>query len=60
MNIDRFLGQTLTEDVKQELNTYHESVRIVRPGMILTMDHIPYRLNVYVNESGTITSMNYG
>lgn len=32
-----------------------EKTRIVKPGMMVTMDHIPTRLNLIVDDDGIIT-----
>ncbi|PYH46187.1 uncharacterized protein BP01DRAFT_391028 [Aspergillus saccharolyticus JOP 1030-1] len=61
---NKLMGKTVTEgssDVnsfaKQDLPKTH---RIVKPGDAMTMDHNPDRLNVHVDENGTVHNVNYG
>ncbi|ODH50880.1 hypothetical protein GX48_03022 [Paracoccidioides brasiliensis] len=60
----KLLGKKLTQSTsdtasfaKKDLPPSH---RVVEPGMMMTMDHIPERLNIHVNEDGTVTKVNYG
>ncbi|WEW61594.1 hypothetical protein PRK78_007085 [Emydomyces testavorans] len=60
----KLMGKKLTEDVtdnvsfaKKDLPEQH---RVVKPGDFLTMDYVPSRLNVYVDESDTVTEVKNG
>ncbi|PGH30472.1 hypothetical protein GX50_06763 [[Emmonsia] crescens] len=60
----KLLGKKLTESTsdtmsfaKKDLPAAH---RVVQPGMAMTMDYRPDRLNVHVNEDGTVTNVKYG
>lgn len=37
-----------------------EKHRVIQPGMMVTKDFNPDRLNVYVNEEGTVTHCTHG
>ena len=37
-----------------------EECRVVEPGMMMTRDHVPSRLNVHLNEDGTVSHVNHG
>lgn len=41
-------------------STLPEATRVIMPGMPVTRDYRPYRLNVYVGESGKIERVDCG
>lgn len=49
---------TLASDLDKSL--LPEVTRIIMPGMPVTRDYRPYRLNVYVGESGKIDRVDCG
>ncbi|KAI1960947.1 hypothetical protein LOZ58_003433 [Ophidiomyces ophidiicola] len=60
----KLMGKKLTDGVtdnvsfaKKDLPEQH---RILKPGDFTTMDYIPDRLNVYVDESETVTDVKHG
>ncbi|PYH81958.1 hypothetical protein BO82DRAFT_71154 [Aspergillus uvarum CBS 121591] len=60
----KLMGKTVTEG-SSDVNSFAkkdlpETHRIVKPGDMTTMDHNPDRLNIHVDESGTVHNVNYG
>ncbi len=57
-----FKGRTLTADVRSELQQASgaQVVRVVEPGMMVTMDYQENRITVQVDEQNRITSANCG
>ena len=37
-----------------------QRIRVIRPGQPVTMDHVPVRLNVLVDEDGIVQSLRCG
>ncbi|PGH27374.1 hypothetical protein AJ80_00852 [Polytolypa hystricis UAMH7299] len=60
----KLLGKKLTENTTDTISFATKDLpkehRVVEPGMMVTMDHKPDRLNVHVNEDGTVTEVKYG
>lgn len=58
----RFVGQALDADVEQQAKAASgaRSVRVVRPGMAVTMDYRYDRLNVEVDDAGRILRLHCG
>ncbi|KAE8346740.1 hypothetical protein BDV24DRAFT_158371 [Aspergillus arachidicola] len=62
--LNKLAGKTITEgtsDVtsfaKKDLPQSH---RIVKPGDMMTMDYRPERLNVHLDDKGTVHDVNFG
>jgi hypothetical protein len=45
---------------KLEMMMFNNTVRIIRPGMAVTMDYSPQRLNIEVNAAEIITRVHCG
>ncbi|RAL11539.1 uncharacterized protein BO97DRAFT_392110 [Aspergillus homomorphus CBS 101889] len=61
----KLMGKTVTEQGSGDVNSFAkkdlpERHRIVKPGDAMTMDHQPDRLNIHVDESGTVHNVNFG
>ncbi|OJD22189.1 hypothetical protein ACJ73_06465 [Blastomyces percursus] len=60
----KLLGKKLTESTSDNVSFAKKDLppdhRVVRPGMAVTMDYKPDRLNVHVSEDGTVTNVVYG
>merc|ERR1712087_497612 len=60
---NKLIGRTLGDDhsettfAKQDLPKEH---RVLQPDSMFTQDHRPNRLNVHVDESGTVKDVRYG
>jgi len=54
--------QTLLGQPSSVLETmrFSNTVRVIRPGMAVTMDYIAKRLNIEVDDAGTITRVSCG
>ncbi|KAB8077424.1 hypothetical protein BDV29DRAFT_168390 [Aspergillus leporis] len=62
--LNKLAGKTITEETsdvtsfaKRDLPEPH---RILNPGDMKTMDHKPDRLNVHLDESGTVHDVSFG
>ncbi|KAJ5383122.1 hypothetical protein N7517_001033 [Penicillium concentricum] len=61
--LNKLMGKTISDTsnetsfAKKDLP---ESHRILKPGDMKTQDHNPNRLNVHVNDDGTVHDVNYG
>ncbi|KAE8353828.1 hypothetical protein BDV28DRAFT_132305 [Aspergillus coremiiformis] len=62
--LTKLAGKTITENTndvtsfaKKDLPQSH---RILKPGDMKTMDHNPERLNVHLDENGTVHDVNFG
>lgn len=51
------IGQPLEPDA---IADRHAPVRIIEPGMMVTMDHLPSRLNIRIDEYERITEVYCG
>ena len=51
-----YVGIAATDDVIARLHEWHggKPMRVVRPGMAVTMDYSPDRLNVMLDDAGII------
>ncbi|WP_106476138.1 I78 family peptidase inhibitor [Phytohalomonas tamaricis] len=60
--LDNLVGQALTQSVKQRIvdESQAQQYRMLRPGMMQTMDHNAQRLNITLDERGTITKFACG
>jgi len=58
----RFVGQMASEDVSDSARAAAgaRGVRIIRPGMAVTMDHRAGRLNLHLDDAGRITRVTCG
>ncbi|GGK16552.1 I78 family peptidase inhibitor [Luteimonas terricola] len=57
-----FVGQTISEDVsaKAKAAAGAQGVRVIRPGMAVTMDYRAGRLNLHLDDAGRITRVTCG
>ncbi|KXG45600.1 Proteinase inhibitor I78 [Penicillium griseofulvum] len=61
--INKLMGKTISDTTnetcfaKKDLPPSH---RILKPGYAQTEDYKPERLNVYVNDDGTVHDVNFG
>ena len=53
------VGQLATPDMVERARSQSGSkqVRVIRPGMMVTMDYLPDRLNIDVDATGRITGL---
>lgn len=60
--LDELVGQTMTQSVKEQIvdQSQAQQYRVLRPGMMRTMDHNPQRLNITLDDSGAITDFSCG
>lgn len=59
-NLEKFIGQQLTETVEKELKRKYNStygIRFLRESSLLTSDYVPGRLNVILNENEEIVTI---
>lgn len=57
-----FVGQSISEDVAERARSAAgaRGVRIIRPGMAVTMDYREGRLNLHLDDAGRITRASCG
>ncbi|GAD96628.1 conserved hypothetical protein [Paecilomyces variotii No. 5] len=62
--VNKLMGKKLTDSTndatsfaKKDLPQTH---RVVKPGDMTTMDHNPDRLNIHVDDDGTVRDVKYG
>ncbi|KAJ5086438.1 hypothetical protein NUU61_007745 [Penicillium alfredii] len=61
--VNKLMGKKISETsdatsfAKKDLP---ESHRVLKPGDMKTMDHKPERLNIHVDDDGTVRDVNYG
>lgn len=57
-----YVGKALTEDMQTAAlrATGSKTVRVIRPGMAVTMDYRQDRLNIEVDEAGVIKAVRCG
>lgn len=60
IKLDELVGNELTDKLEEALKAAYSRVRIKAPGMMFTMDYMPQRLNVSVNEHRIITRVAFG
>ncbi|PGH15599.1 hypothetical protein AJ79_02381 [Helicocarpus griseus UAMH5409] len=60
----KLLGKKLTDSASDNVSFAKKDLppshRVLKPGDMTTMDFKPDRLNVHVNEDGTVTNVKYG
>ncbi|EEP78607.1 predicted protein [Uncinocarpus reesii 1704] len=60
----KLLGKKLTEDVTNDVSfatkDLPEKHRVIKPGYAMTMDFVPERLNVYVDDSDKVVKVKHG
>ncbi|KAL7912603.1 hypothetical protein GGI35DRAFT_440684 [Trichoderma velutinum] len=61
---NKLVGKTFSESESNETmfckKDLPESHRIIKPGTIVTKDFRPDRLNVHLNEDGTVSHVSHG
>ncbi|KAL2221306.1 peptidase inhibitor I78 family-domain-containing protein [Thermoascus aurantiacus ATCC 26904] len=62
--LNKLVGKKITE-LTTDANSFArkdlpESHRIIRPGDMVTMDYRPERLNVHVDDNGTVRDVRFG
>ncbi|OQE27640.1 hypothetical protein PENSTE_c004G03031 [Penicillium steckii] len=62
--VNKLMGKKISDAGSDEVSfakkDLPESHRVVKPGEMQTMDHRPERLNVHVDEDGTVRDVTYG
>ncbi|KAI2606600.1 hypothetical protein GGR54DRAFT_644215 [Hypoxylon sp. NC1633] len=60
----KLVGKTVSEDTHSETNFCKKDLpqecRIIQPGMMVTKDFKPDRLNVHVKDDGTVSHVQHG
>lgn len=54
-----FIGKNIN-DVLPQIKLYYPKYSVINKGGILLADHQPSRLNINVDDDGTITSFDFG
>ncbi|KAL2758957.1 hypothetical protein ACRALDRAFT_1062046 [Sodiomyces alcalophilus JCM 7366] len=61
---NKLVGKKLDDEKSDEIcfckRDLPEEHRIIQPGMMVTKDYKPNRLNVHVNEDGTVSHVVHG
>ncbi|KAK1771407.1 hypothetical protein QBC33DRAFT_523619 [Phialemonium atrogriseum] len=61
---NKLVGKTLSEDSSTETTfckrDLPQPTRVVQPGMMVTKDFVPDRMNVYLKDDGTVSHVNHG
>ncbi|KAI0506558.1 hypothetical protein F5B22DRAFT_446683 [Xylaria bambusicola] len=61
---NKLVGKTVSDDSHSETNfckkDLPEKCRVITPGMMVTKDYRPDRLNVHVDEKGTVSHVQHG
>ncbi|KAK3324101.1 hypothetical protein B0T19DRAFT_443540 [Cercophora scortea] len=61
---NKLVGKKLSEEASSETTfcktELPQQTRIVQPGQMVTKDFVPERLNVHVNEDGTVSHVVHG
>ncbi|EON97501.1 putative pua rna binding domain-containing protein [Phaeoacremonium minimum UCRPA7] len=61
---NKLVGKTLSEDSSSETSfakrDLPQETRIIEPGMMVTKDFKPERLNVHLKEDGTVSHVQHG
>ncbi|KAK5996680.1 hypothetical protein PT974_02020 [Cladobotryum mycophilum] len=61
---NKLVGKTLSENESNETmfckRDLPQETRIIKPGMMVTKDHNPDRLNVHVTDDGTVSHVIHG
>ncbi|KAK2742555.1 hypothetical protein FQN57_005181 [Myotisia sp. PD_48] len=62
--VNKLMGKKLTDSTTNETcfakTELPETHRILKPGDFGTMDFVPNRLNVYIDEQNTVTNVKHG
>ncbi|KAK4466186.1 hypothetical protein QBC42DRAFT_282556 [Cladorrhinum samala] len=62
--MNKLVGKTLSEESTNETcfckKDLPEQSRVIKPGSMVTKDFNPDRLNIHVNEEGTVTHVQQG
>ncbi len=54
-NFDTLIGLPVNEKIEEKVKALGRPYRVLTPGSMMTMDHIPERVNFDVDDSGVIT-----
>ncbi|KAI0189699.1 hypothetical protein EV127DRAFT_431547 [Xylaria flabelliformis] len=61
---NKLVGKTVSEDSHSETNFCKKDLpqqcRVITPGMMVTKDFKPDRLNVHVKDDGTVSHVQHG
>ncbi|KAI1353687.1 hypothetical protein F5Y01DRAFT_275910 [Xylaria sp. FL0043] len=61
---NKLVGKTLSDDSHSETNFCKKELpqqsRVITPGMMVTKDFVPDRLNVHCKEDGTVSHVTHG
>ncbi|KAI1434468.1 hypothetical protein GGR50DRAFT_662593 [Xylaria sp. CBS 124048] len=61
---NKLVGKTVSEDSHSETNFCAKDLpqqsRVISPDTLVTADHQPDRLSIYVNENGTVSHVKHG
>ncbi|OTB15918.1 hypothetical protein K445DRAFT_317548 [Daldinia sp. EC12] len=60
----KLVGKTVSDNDHSETNFCKKDLpqqcRVIQPGMMVTKDFVPDRLNVHVKEDGTVSHVQHG
>ncbi|KAJ8105941.1 hypothetical protein ONZ43_g7230 [Nemania bipapillata] len=61
---NKLVGKTVSDNSHSETNFCKKDLpqkcRVIEPGMMITKDFVPDRLNVHVKEDGTVSHVQHG
>jgi len=61
---NKLVGKKLHEEESNETTfckrDLPEKTRVIEPGMMVTKDFVPNRLNVHIKEDGTVSHVHHG
>ncbi|KAI8629499.1 hypothetical protein F5Y19DRAFT_84035 [Xylariaceae sp. FL1651] len=61
---DKLVGKTLSDDSTTSTSFCKKDLpkqcRVIEPGMMVTKDHNPDRLNIHVKDDGTVSHVQHG
>ncbi|KAK1995558.1 hypothetical protein LX36DRAFT_751028 [Colletotrichum falcatum] len=61
---NKLVGKKLHDEVSDEMTfckrDLPKQTRVIEPGMMVTKDFVPDRLNVHVKEDGTVSHVQHG
>jgi len=57
--LDCYVGMSLNE-VENDLTDKDVVYRVIKPGMMYTMNHLLHRVNIKVDDNDIVTSVYYG
>ncbi|SFG41957.1 Peptidase inhibitor I78 family protein [Novosphingobium sp. CF614] len=54
--LSAYIGQPASDEVLALIRQWHgdKPIRVLKPGSAMTMDYRPERLNIYLDDAGTI------